>query len=392
MPGKRRLLVISHGFPPYYGGAEHAAGHLAAAAAASGRWDVDVLTSDIGGRLPAAEEWRGCRIRRVPARKKEWTNHTVPELLSFLRAATRRIELARPDWILAHFTLPGGEVARGWAGRLGVPYAVVLHGADVPDSQKGRFGGLYPLVKPLARRVWRQAARVIAVSAGLRELALRTWPEGRIEVVPNGVDLERFRPAENVVARDGTALVVVAVARLVEIKGLQHLIAAVAQAPADVRSRIRLRLCGTGPYESELRRRAREAGLEAQVDFAGLVPYERIPEELRGADVFALPSLQEGLPLSLLEAMASGLPVVASAVGGIPAVVRDGANGCLAPAGDAAALGAALVRLAGDPARRARLGEAARRAAQAWSWDSIWERHEALLSDPLHREGVPPCG
>ena len=141
-----------------------------------------------------------------------------------------------------------------------------------------------------------------------------------------------------------------------------------------------------------MRRRAREAGLEAQVVFAGLVPYERIPEELRGADVFALPSLQEGLPLSLLEAMASGLPVVASAVGGIPAVVRDGDDGFLVPAGDVAALGAALVRLANDPVRRARLGEAARRAAQAWSWNSIWERHEALLSDPHPREGAPPCG
>ena len=71
MSGKRRLLVVSHGFPPYYGGAEHAAGHLAAAAAASGRWAVDVLTSDIGGRLPASETWRGVRIARLPAWKKE---------------------------------------------------------------------------------------------------------------------------------------------------------------------------------------------------------------------------------------------------------------------------------------------------------------------------------
>jgi len=380
MPDKRRLLVVSHGFPPYYGGAEHAAGHLAAAAVSSGRWEVDVLTSDIGGRLPARERWRGVNVVRVPARKKKWANHNVVELHSFLRSASRNMEIRRPDWILAHFTLPGGEVARRWAGRFGVPYAVVLHGADVPDSQKRRFGAVYPLIKPLVRRVWRQAARVIAVSDGLRELALRTWPEGRIEVVPNGVDIERFRPAEMPTVRDGGTLVVVAVARLVEIKGLQHLIAALARIPADMRSQIRLRLCGTGPYEGELRRQVREAGLDEQVEFAGLIAYDEIPRQLRQSDVFVLPSLQEGLPLSLLEAMASGLPVVATAVGGIPGVVKDGVNGLLVPAAAPAALRDALVRLLANPALRQRLGTAARRDSLDWSWAAVWERYEALLS------------
>jgi glycosyltransferase involved in cell wall biosynthesis len=393
MPDKRRLLVVSHGFPPYYGGAEHAAGHLAAAAVSSGRWEVDVLTSDIGGRLPARERWRGVNVVRVPARKKKWANHNVVELHSFLRSASRNMEIRRPDWILAHFTLPGGEVARRWAGRFGIPYAVVLHGADVPDSQKGRFGAVYPLIKPLVRRVWRQAARVIAVSDGLRELALRTWPEGRIEVVPNGVDIERFRPAEMPTVRDGGTLVVVAVARLVEIKGLQHLIAALARIPADMRSQIRLRLCGTGPYEGELRRQVREAGLDAQVEFAGLVPYERIPEEFQGADMFALPSLQEGLPLSLLEAMACGLPVMASRVGGVPAVICDGENGFLIPAGDVEKVSKAIVQLASDSILRARVSKAARHTAQSWSWDSIWERYEALLTGACRTaQGADPCG
>lgn len=392
MPAKQRLLVVSHGFPPYYGGAEHVAGHLAAAAAASGRWDVEVLTADIGGRLPPVEEWRGCRIRRVPTRKKVWAHHTVGELLSFLISARCVAGLSRPNWILAHFTLPGGEVARRWAASFGVPYAVVLHGADVPDSQPGRFGVLYPIVKPLVRRVWRQAQRVIAVSGGLRDLALQTWPEGRIDVVPNGVDVNLFSPDPIRTPREPDPLVVCAVARLIEIKGLQHLIDAIALAPEAVRRRIRLRLCGVGPYENELRRRAQAANLEAQVEFAGLLPYEQIPDELRAADVFALPSLQEGLPLSLLEAMASGLPVVASPVGGIPTVIRDGDNGLLVAAGDVAGLRDALVRLADDPALRTRLGAAARRDAGAWSWPAIWERYETLLSDSRQSEGAPSCG
>ncbi len=381
MPDKRRLLVVSHGFPPYYGGAEHAAGHLAAAAASSRRWSVDVLTSDIGGRLPSCETWRGVNVVRVPARKRHWTNHNVVELLSFLRSASRNIELKRPDWILAHFTLPGGEVARRWAGRLGVPYAVVLHGADVPDSQKGRFGALYPLVKPLVRRVWRQAARVIAVSCTLRDLALRTWPEGRIEVVHNGVDVDRFQPcAHRDSAEVGGEMLLVVVARLIEIKGIQHLITALSLLPEVMRKRIRVRLCGTGPFADQLHAQVREAGLVDRVDFAGLLSYEDIPSRLKEADVFVLPSLQEGLPLSLLEAMASGLPVVASSVGGIPDIVKDGVNGLLVPAADPTALRDALVRLLANPALRQSLGAAARRDIMTWSWPAIWERYETILS------------
>jgi len=381
MAAERRLLVVSHGFPPYYGGAEHAAGHLARAAAASGRWRVQVLTSDIGGRLPAREAWDGCDVLRVKTRKKEWTNHTVPELLSFLLAAGRAQGLDKPDWMLAHFTLPGGEAARRWAQRWGVPYAVVLHGADVPDSQKGRYGAVYPLVKPLARRVWRQADRVLAVSGTLRDLALKTWPEGAIDVVPNGVDVERFQPpVEGRPARADGTVRLVAAARLFEVKGLHILIDALAKLPDDLCGRIRLELCGAGPYESELRRRVRAAGLENQMTFAGLVAYDDIPGKLHGADVFVLPSLQEGLPLSLLEAMASGLPVAASTVGGIPDVVQDGVNGLLAPAGDAWALADVLAQLAGDADLRSRLGAAACRDALPWSWAAVWERYEALLA------------
>lgn len=381
MSGKRRLLVVSHGFPPYYGGAEHVAGLLAAAAVSSGRWDVDVLTSDIGGRLPASETWRGVNVVRVPARKKKWANHTVPELLSFLNSASRNIEIRRPDWILAHFTLPGGEVARRLAAKFDVPYSVVLHGADVPDSQKGRFGLLYPMVKPLVRRVWRQAAHVIAVSGTLRDLALRTWPGGRMDVVPNGVDVDRFQPVEREEDRPRDKnIVVLVVARLIEIKGIQHLLTALSLLPEPLRQKIDLQVCGTGPYEADLRRQADRLGNTAQVHFAGLLPYEQIPVRLQEADIFVLPSLQEGLPLSLLEAMASGLPVVATAVGGIPNVLRDEENGLLVPAADSQSLCGALARLLADPALRRRLGGAAHRDAMAWSWAAMWKRYEALLS------------
>lgn len=375
----RKLLVICHGFPPYYGGAEHAAWYLARAAAATGRFEVSVLTSDIGGRLPAEEQMERLSVFRVPARKKEWSCHTVPELLSFLRSASARLAeiLARtaPDHVLAHFALPAGELAR----RSGVPYSVVLHGADVPGQHTARFGPLYPLVRPLVRRVWRSAARVIAVSDELRRLALESWAGGDIEVIRNGVDTEMFRPRNPATEPrpDGEVRAVV-VAQLIERKGLHFLFDALSLLAPAVRRRFSITICGVGPLEAPLRAQARGLGLEDRVVFKGLVPHEHLPAILRDSDVFILPSLREGLPLALLEAMGCGLAVVATRVGGIPAVLRDGENARVVDPGDSRQLRAALESLL-DAGLRSRLAPEARQTAEAHSWSTAWSRYEACL-------------
>jgi glycogen(starch) synthase len=373
----RRLLVICHGFPPYYGGAEHAAGYLARAAAASGRWSVEVLTSDLGGRLPERETWEGLSILRVPTRKRAWARHTVPELLSFLHSASAARSYAPPDLIFAHFTLPAGEVARRMARRSGAPYAVVLQGSDVPGYQNSRFGLLYPVARPLVRRVWREASRVFAVSESLCDLARSMWPAGRIDTIPNGVDLDFFTPGPRPAA--GTPKTLVVAAQLIERKGIQHLIAAVDGLPMPLRAEVRLRLCGTGPHQGVLERQVAAAGLQAQISFAGLVAHGQLPQEYRGAYAFVLPSLQEGLPLALLEAMASGLPVVATTVGGIPSVVQDGVQGLLVPPGNVPALARALEQVLSDETRAAAMGASARERVVAWSWPALWARYEALL-------------
>lgn len=370
----KRLLVISHGYPPYFGGAEHAAGALAEAAAASGRWQVEVLTSDLGGRQPAHEIANGVQIHRVPARKRAWRQHTVGELVSFLRAARRWRPDAPVRWdlILAHFTLPAGAVAQTLARAADSPYAVVLHGSDVPGYQNRRFGLLYPLVTSWCRSIWSAAHTVVAVSPDLRDLALRTWPRGRIAVVANGVDTSFFRPDPAIEPQRG---LLVAVAQLIPRKGLSDLV----QALTDPRlAECRLHLCGVGPAEAALRRQAASSGLRHRVEFLGLVERSRLPALLRSAQAFVLPSHREGHPLALLEAMACARPVIATAVGGIPDLIRSGENGWLVPPGQPAALADALALVLADRSAAARCGQAARRTAEALAWPRIWERYEAI--------------
>ena len=374
------LLFVCHGYPPYYGGAEHAAAALAREAARTPSTAVHALTSDIGGRLRSEETLDGVRIRRLPCRKKEWTRHTVPELVGFYRSARARLAdihaATSPEYTVAVFSMPAGLVAYRLRQQYGTPYTVILQGSDVPGYQPRRFAMYHPLMRAVARRVWDAATHVVAVSSPLAALARRTWRNGRVSVIPNGVDTSVFCPATR---EPSDKLRVVVLAQLIERKGIQHLLQALGELPVDTVKRCSVRVHGTGPYRDRLERLTKEAGLKDVVSFPGLLEAGKTPEALRDADIFVLPSLQEGLPLALLEAMASGLPVIATRVGDVPGVVRNGVNGLLVPTADSAAIRHALMHLTEDAPRRATLGAAARRTAETYDWARIWKQHAALM-------------
>jgi glycosyltransferase involved in cell wall biosynthesis len=147
---------------------------------------------------------------------------------------------------------------------------------------------------------------------------------------------------------------------------------------------VRFVLVGLGPLEDEVRARSHQMGLDGTVLFAGF--REDAPRIAGASDVFVLPSLREGLPLALLEAMAQGRPVVATTVGGVPEVVEDGRHGLLVPPRDPRALGAALVELLRDPERRRRLGGAARARAAEFDIRRAVRRTEEVYGELLERE------
>jgi glycosyltransferase involved in cell wall biosynthesis len=370
MAEKKGLLIISHGYPPYYGGAEHAAGYLAKEANKTGRWDVTVLTSDIGGRLAPVSVEDGVNVIRVRTRKKEWARHTTPELISFLMSANK-FKSDRPvDYILANCALPAGAVAQTIGRRLNVPYGVILQGSDVPGYQNQRFGIIYDLIKPWLRSIWRQASYVAAVSEPLRQLALAAWPNGNMVVIPNGVDCNKFQPADT---RSTPRPVVrlITVAQLIERKGLRYLIEALALLPESVKSSVALEICGIGPCEQDLRAQAERAGVGGLIAWSGLLDQDRLAVRLRGSDVCILPTLQEAWPLSVLEAMASGLPVISTNTGGIPKIVQHNVCGILVAPSSAEALARAIIRLVEGPDCRVTFGQAAVDCARRWSWSRI---------------------
>lgn len=342
-----RPLAILHVDPErgLGGGERQVLGLLAHLHAAGHR---QTLAADPHGRLAPRAEELGIRVVPLAIR-----NHLdVP--------AARRLAglLARDPYAILHFHTARAHALAAFLGGSSGTSRVVTRRMDYRLR-----GGWY------TRRLYNHGVQaVIAISEGVRAMLMASGVEpARIHLVPSGVEPARFAPQPGARfaararygVRDGQWLAVV-VGALEERKGHAVLLDALA-ALRDPRLRV---LCaGDGSLRDALPARAAALGLGDAVRFLGAV--DDVADLLAAADAFLMPSHHEGLGVAALEAMAAGLPVVASRVGGLPEAVVDGETGLLVPPADPAALAAAITRLAADPARARELGAAGRARVQA---------------------------
>jgi glycosyltransferase involved in cell wall biosynthesis len=216
------------------------------------------------------------------------------------------------------------------------------------------------------RALYALATGVIATSDAVTRRFCRA--AGKVRLVPNGIDLARFVPrAPSPVLRAALGVpssspLVLSIGRFVAEKGHRHLLEAAARIERT-RPGVHWVLVGAGELEAALSREAQALGLASQVHFTGW--RDDVPDVLAVADVFVLPSVNEGFGRVVVAAMAMARPVVATAVGGVPEIVRDGETGVLVPASDPRALADTVRSLLDDPARAARLGAAGRACAES---------------------------
>jgi glycosyltransferase involved in cell wall biosynthesis/peptidoglycan/xylan/chitin deacetylase (PgdA/CDA1 family) len=274
--------------------------------------------------------------------------------------AARRMQADGVTHVHCHFA-NHPAVAGLVIGRLtGIPFSFTAHGSDLHKDRR-----------MLDRKV-AEAAFVATVSDDNRRLIVRECGEhvaAKVHVVRAGVDTGLFAPPPD--PRAGTGpLRVLCVGTLHEVKGQAHLVEACRLLACEGVA-IRCRIVGDGPDAPALRAQIRAAGLGDAVVLAGARTRPEIAAELRQADALVAPSVptregrREGIPVVLMEAMSTRVPVVASAISGIPELVGHEVEGLLVPPGDARAIAGALARLAADPALRARLGRAGRRRVLA---------------------------
>jgi len=215
-----------------------------------------------------------------------------------------------------------------------------------------------------------------------------------VGVIHNGVDVEEFHPmARSNAFRtrfgiDAGAVTLVSIGRLVGLKGLRVTIEAIKTMP-----QVHFIIAGDGPEQPRLEAQAAELGVAGQVHFAGRVPHHELPRLLADADIFVQPSVsEESFGISLVEAMACGLPVLASRLGGMVEIVVPGETGELLPPGDAPAWKEAIGRLSGDAPLRARLGRAGRaRAKSHFTWAANARQLEELLERGAGKPAYKPA-
>jgi len=263
--------------------------------------------------------------------------------------------MANSGWAWHLFAAPAVWIAR-WRGR---PVVVNYRGGEAEAFMARQARWVMPT---LAR-----ASLVIVPSGFLAAVFRKHGVEA--EIVQNVIDLSRFRPAEH----SPSALHLIITRNLEDIYDIATALRAFASVKR-VHGAARLTIAGSGPARAELERLALELGVERDVTFTGRIDNEQIADLYRSASVLVNPTRVDNMPISLLEAMASGLPIVSTDAGGIPFLVEDGTTALLVRPGDASAMAAAILRLVDDRALARRLVAAGLTAVQAYTWDQVRPR------------------
>ncbi len=372
-----KILFLNYEYPPLGGGAGNATQYLLQEYAKQPDLEVHLVTSSIDGS--AHDECIGGRVfvHSVPIGKNAENLHfqSQKDLLMYAWRGYAKADALLLEGgyeaIHAFFTVPCGYMALRLGKKHGVPYIVSLRGADVPGFSE-RFALLYSFLKPLIRQVWRESARVIAVSLGMQRLAEETAPTQPMNVIPNGISVEDFVPSSG--STDGK-IRVISTSRLTPRKGLRFLI----QALAEMKTRqgvtdIEVLLIGDGHERESLEDMAREMGVSNQVRFIGRVDHAELKSWYAQADIFILPSMNEGMSNAMLEALASGLPLLVTRTGGADEVLEEGINGFALEMRSAEDIAEKLLRLRNDRELRLRMAVASRRKAEAMSWGNVaWQ-------------------
>ncbi|MGO9095331.1 MAG: glycosyltransferase [Bryobacteraceae bacterium] len=292
----------------------------------------------------------------------------VPRLAAVMREF--RPEVVHTHSYVLRYTLPAAWMAR--------PRAMVHTVHNMAEREADRLG------RAIQGWAWRRGVMAVAIGEEVARSFRTVYGRDPARTIPNGVDTvafyrtearENWRSAEGFGADE---VLIASVGRLEPQKNPLGLIEAFARVPVG-----RLVMAGEGSLVEAARQRAEQLGAVERVRFLGV--RTDVAELLSACDIFALASDWEGCPLAVMEAMAAGLPVVATAVGGVPELVEDGVTGILAPRGDLRALKSALEALAGNQVRRLEMGEAARERAKRFEASAMVESYAALFEEMVRR-------
>jgi N-acetyl-alpha-D-glucosaminyl L-malate synthase BshA len=368
-----RIVILVWLFPPrFIGGTEIATYNIAKHLAKRG-YDVHIVTSWAKG-LPKKSFEQGFHIHRIYAPRIrilgsiKWCIHVL--LL---------LKRLRPDVI--HTQGMGMSLDCFFAKMLfEKPYIIWGQGSDVYLSW--RFKGM------ISRLVLKNADAVIALTKDM-EKRMKKFCNRYIHVIPNGIDLKVFEKSSprkllpNLQITNSERILLF-VGTLRPVKGLKYLIQAMNILRNTGVEKVKLIIIGDGEERQALKHLVKQLHLEDRVIFVGKIPNEKVPNYMTIADIFVLPSLSEGFPIVTLEAMASGLPIIASRIGGMPEIVEDGVNGFLVEPANPRDIAEKVTFLLKDEELRGRISKKNKEKIKNYSWEKIIEKLEEIFLEVIY--------
>jgi len=383
-----RICILTTGYPRYNGDFDSVYIHRLARTLAKMDIEVHVVAPHANG-IRKEELMEGVFVHRfqymypstlqslayspgIPENIKKNFNkfQLAPFVVEMSRSLTRVVKRYDINIVNAHWAIPTGLIAILAKRLCKIPVVTKIYGVEIYLAKKK-----YPAVKGLVKKTLLESDKVIANSSTTRDIALSTLGvKIDVEVIPDPVDVNLFSP------RDGERIkavyglqgcpVILSCGRLVERKGFHYLIQAMPTI-LNEEPTTRLAIVGEGPEKTRLMNLVSSLGLNGSVIFLGKIPMEKLPECYAMSDIFVLPAIvdsdgdTEGLGLVLVEAMASGKPVIGSDVGGIPYIIReDGEYGFLVQQRDPIELSERIITLLRDEELRKKLGARARKLAE----------------------------
>ncbi|OGZ48407.1 MAG: hypothetical protein A3C84_04875 [Candidatus Ryanbacteria bacterium RIFCSPHIGHO2_02_FULL_48_12] len=368
----KAVIIFSTAYLPLASGAELA---IQEVTDRIGDLDFFLFTCRMDRRYPARERIGNVEVRRLGLGVPFVDKLLAPMLGMHAARQIMREHEVRMFWgvMVSYMTLVPPLLKRLRLDK-GIPFLLTLQEGDSEEYLRHARAGLIGFSWRFALR---HATRVHAISMYLMHLAKYFGYLGPVVVIPNGVATDVFMPHE----RTGPSYVVITTSRLVKKNGIDVLIHAIAEVEKRYPDVI-CRIVGDGVLRRDLEALVHSLGLSGKVLFRGALPFSLIHKELATADVFVRPSRSEGLGTSFLEAMAAGLPVVATKVGGIEDFLSDGITGLFANTEDPHDVAEKIMMLFADHALYASLAAAARtRFVESYSWDHVASQMEALMKE-----------
>ncbi|MFN3491050.1 MAG: glycosyltransferase family 4 protein [Anaerolineales bacterium] len=371
-----RILTVIYEFPPIGGGGGRAAYDICKALASRG-YDVTVLTAHMKG-LPKKETQDGIHLVRVPSLRTEPFTASFTTMLAFILAGfwvgLGFILFHRPHVIHTHFAVPSGALTWALSVITGAPYILTAHLGDVPGGVPEKTGSWFRWLEPFTKPIWKRAKKVIAVSEFTRQLALKHY-DVNIGVIPNGADVSHLIPNPLQVNQPPRLIFAgrfvsqknpLAIVRILsQIKHLDWTCA----------------MLGDGPMFNEVKQEIEKHNIQARFYLSGWVTPEDVIKEFSKSDILFMPSLSEGLPVVGVQALANGLAIVASHIGGFLDLIDHETNGYLIEAQNEEAFARAIQNLISNPTQLKKFRQASLEKAKKFDIQKIANEYEQMILD-----------